>query len=253
MKINYSISFWAAISTYTIANGLLYSWAFWSTFKVNILQYVSIYDLLASIIYLVASPFAMFVCYSIIVRVGFTPSLAPSPAPASTKAEGVLKNQRALKLKYYFNAACNMLVIAAYYAMSISTYIDSVGYKKIIISFLMFLPAMMILINSTSTILKDKIPFNNVILSILIAAPFYLFLNAKSQADDIINGRDTFIIYSDSNCLSKSKYRYISTVGDKAFAISLNDNSLCVFKYNYIKLIEEKNHTPQTLLPADRA
>lgn len=239
MKLKFNISLWALFSTYVIANGLLYSWAFWSTFKINVLQYVSIYDLLASIIFLVASPLAIFICYSILVRIGFSSSVSAIAPAMRTKPRKLI------------SLALDIATILFYYFIAISAYIESTGYRKIIISFLILLPVMIILINNTTTILKDKLPFNNVVLSIAIITPLFLFMNAKSQADDILNGRDTFIIQSDSPCLSGETYRYISTVGDKAFAISLKDNSLCVFKYNFVKLFEEKTSTVVSAIPSN--
>lgn len=250
MKFNFNISLWAIFSAYAITNGLIYSWAFWSTFKVNILQYVTVYDLMASIIYLIAGPFAIFVIYSIFVRVGFLATPVPKITPKLST--NTTPPKLALRLKYYLNNVFNLLSFAFYYFMTVTTYNDSIGYKKLIVLFLIFLPIMMMLLNITSAVYKDKIPFNSVVLSVIIAAPFFLFLNAKSKADDIINGRDTFLVQSDSECLSNNKFRYISTIGDKAFAISLNDNSLCVFKYNYLKLIEETSVTSTYALPVDR-
>ena len=63
-----------------------------------------------------------------------------------------------------------------------------------------------------------------------------------ANSTDILLGRHTLLVKSDTQCKSSdnTKYRYISSISDKAFALSLKDGSICIFKYNHLELIPEK-------------
>jgi len=76
---------------------------------------------------------------------------------------------------------------------------------------------------------------------IICLIPFICGSWATKNAYNIIHGNDTLLIDADTKCNSAmgTQYRYISSLSDKAFALSLKDGSICVFKYNYLKLTPE--------------
>jgi len=80
--------------------------------------------------------------------------------------------------------------------------------------------------------------------AIICFLPILFLSKGVYNAEKIIDGKDTFLIESNSNCTSDPsvRYRFIDNISDKAFALSLKDNSICIFKYDYIKLIKENSN-----------
>lgn len=91
--------------------------------------------------------------------------------------------------------------------------------------------------------LMAYIPFKNKALfySILCFMPVFFLSRGVFEGDKILAGENTFLVESNSLCSSKEndKYRYIDVMADKAFALSLKDNSICIFKFENLKLIRE--------------
>ncbi|WP_148070658.1 hypothetical protein [Raoultella terrigena] len=78
---------------------------------------------------------------------------------------------------------------------------------------------------------------------IICIIPFICNIWAATNAYNIRHGKNTLIVQSDAQCnpSSETKYRYISSISEKVFALSLKDGSICVFKYNHLELTPENN------------
>ncbi|MGL4726155.1 MAG: hypothetical protein ACRCWW_16880 [Scandinavium sp.] len=208
---------------------------FLDCFNINILQYVSIYDLLASIIYIVAIPVAILIVFSLLVQVMMIDA-------GTQKSEPIKRTTKFSNIKKMINNIMHLCLSAFMLYVMITTYNESEGIKKTIVALLIFLPAIMIISGLKTNFLGGSIPLSSTVLAVGIFTPIFLAMTAFTQADNIINGKDTYTVQSDSPCTSENntQYRYISSISDKAFAISLKDSSICVFKYSYIKLIRER-------------
>ncbi|MCQ8231772.1 hypothetical protein [Pectobacterium carotovorum] len=75
------------------------------------------------------------------------------------------------------------------------------------------------------------------------------------DAKDILSGKNTFLVESNVSCSpnKEQKFRYISTLSSNGFAYAPSDNSLCVFKYEYMKLSKEPQIPEKTIGWLNRA
>ncbi|MEG5563780.1 hypothetical protein UXQ08_09620 [Enterobacter ludwigii] len=92
-----------------------------------------------------------------------------------------------------------------------------------------------------TTLFSDKGKFRDLYIAAVIMLPLIVYMVAHYKVETIKTGLNSYIVTSDSDCVkvNNERFRYISSIGDKAFAYSLEDGSLCVFKYNYLHLIDE--------------
>jgi hypothetical protein len=91
----------------------------------------------------------------------------------------------------------------------------------------------------------------SLLFGIICYLPTIFFSKGVYNGEEILNGKNSFLVESNSKCTSSNstKYRYIDTLSDKVFAMSLADNSICIFKYDYIKLSRESNLSVKLHLP----
>ncbi|SNY65817.1 hypothetical protein [Enterobacter sp. CC120223-11] len=238
MNIKINFYSWAAFSAYSIVNGLIYSWAFWDKFDINILQYTSIQDLLPSIIFLITLPIAALILYFIFIHY-WNKINDYMLKLAFNQIHAFYATSRPYNLKKILDYLYDAMVITGTVLVLIFTP-NSVRITIIItlVSFAIY----------KFTLLKTNFfselgEYRSVVLLILATIPVIIMLLAEYNADKILSGKDTFIVKSDSLCTSddNNSYRYIASISDKAFSISTHDGSICISKYNYLKLTREKN------------
>ncbi|HDZ8014066.1 TPA: hypothetical protein RUS85_004733 [Citrobacter amalonaticus] len=247
LKINFYS--WAAFSAYSIFNGLIYSWAFWNKFDINILQYTSIQDLLPSIIFLIALPIAVLILYFIFMY--YWNKINDRIWKITFKAiHSIYLPSRPYNLKKILDLFQNVTIIIG----TVLVLILVPNSIRITIAIILGLLAIYKLIQLRTTFLSELGEYRNVALLILATIPAIIILLAEYNADKILSGKDTFIVKSDSSCTSDSNnnYRYIASISDKAFSISTIDGSICIFKYNYLKLTREKATEVKDEIPVNR-
>lgn len=231
MKLNLNSQSWLIIYSYFIANGLLYSYVFWREFEINILQYVSPYDLLPSILFIIIIPLVLFGFYCFITAIII---------PANERADTFFEKKKSrvfhiAKLIVGYLIRIFIVVTTIIFLFSSSTFLRDFAVVEVI-SIIAVTQ-----IQKRTTLFSDKGKFRDIYIAALIGMPLSIYVYAHLKADAIKKGNDSYIVTSDSDC-TKTKndtFRYISSIGDKAFAYSLNDDSLCVFKYNYLHLNKE--------------
>lgn len=232
MKINLKSQSCLMFYAYCIANGLLYSLVFWGEFNINILQYASPYDLLPSIIFIVILPLILFGIYL---------SINALIIHYNEKADIYFNNK---KTKAYKNiklalglSAYAFIVFWTFYTIFFKSDFNRYFSIAIIVIYAIFY-----YVRNKTVLLSDKGKYRDLYFAIIIAVPLAISMVAHYRAEGIKLGYYTYIVDSDSDCTKNSdgKFRYIASIGDKAFAYSLKDDSLCVFKYNYLHLSDEK-------------
>lgn len=250
MNIKVNVYSWAALSAYAISNGLIYSWAFWNKFNINILQYVSINDLLPSIIFLITLPLLALIAY--VISMHFW-----------NKINKIITDRVFFHIKkaytplrpYNIDKILDILSkMASSIALIIVLFIAPNSIKITVAIFMFSYVAYKIIYRKTN-ILAECGEYRYAVLLILAIAPAVIFVLAEYNADKIIEGNNTYIVSSDSPCISdpKSQYRYIASISDKAFAFSLQDRSVCIFKYDYLKLKHELKRPYAEQIPSNRA
>lgn len=122
------------------------------------------------------------------------------------------------------------------------------------IPFAIALIAIYLIFKKTTFLMELKIGRKLAIL-ILCFIPVACYFWGHITSTKIMNGKDTLLVQSDGQCKSTptTKYRYISSISDKAFAMSLADGSICIFKYNSLKLTPEKSSFQLEPLGSNRA
>jgi len=253
MNIELKVTLWALASAYALGNSFIYSWTFWTAFDINILQFASITDIIPSIIYNLILPFAILVL-SVIVAEIWVRLKENIGKIIDNYLSPYLKNYEKIKLYARILATVTLVIvalIAVIYNNKLPSDLSSTSkfpwleFSKLI----MFVTLTFIIIHFIifkSSFLSD-FRYRMLIIICIGFAPTASYVWAIKNSHAIINGIDTFIVKSDSQCKSSpdTQLRYISSISDKAFALSLKDGSICIFKYNTLELIHEskKNFT----------
>lgn len=250
MNIELKITLWALACAYAIGNSFVYSWVFWSAFEINILQFASFTDILPSILYTIAIP-------CVVVIVGLM--AADFWEKFNRKVISVLENIINSRITYYNDikdkftniiltiAGVVILIklIVFYKTEEGSLFIQAFPWgelPKLTFPFIIAIVFFYLLIKKTKFLNELKLA-RTLAIVIICLIPVACYMWGYINSTKIINGKDTFLVESDEQCKSSqdTKYRYISSISDKVFAISLTDGTICIFKYNSLKLTPEKN------------
>ncbi|MGA4618723.1 hypothetical protein ACTM71_02390 [Citrobacter portucalensis] len=225
------------ISAYLLFSSASYLWGFWGHFEVNIFNYIGVSDIIKSVIWPMAITLVMY-----LIQVAM--NVYNSPKPNSTlKLSGLSGEQKAKNILSHSYLLIMLLIVVGAVVYTLATGNKMQRYAAVgwIIAVIVFCATM------KNSELMDYIPFKNKTLtySIIIFMPVLFLTRGVSEGERILSGKDTFIIESKSLCpgTENSKYRYIDVISDKAFALSLKDNSICIFKYDYLKLTKERSPT----------
>ncbi|MBA0213287.1 hypothetical protein [Pectobacterium brasiliense] len=235
--------FLATISTYAISNSVIYSWAFWNRFNINILNYVSFNDLIPSILYSIALP-----CITLAVAIGVINIYTFFSARIIFKIKKAEINE--LTIPSFGHPGINLIGgFFSYLGISITLLISYPNLDGFIyVVFLTFSLALCLFIINKTMLLTELKKTRSLSILIICLIPVFCYFFAINTAENIKSGKNTYLISSDSECIASptEKYRYISSISDKIFAISLKDNSICIFKYEFIKLVPEEKSVPVT-------
>lgn len=247
MNIELKITLWALACTYALVNSFIYSWTFWTAFDINILQFASITDILPSIIYTLTIPFVV-VILSMIGNEIWTRLNNKIESMLDDLLGSYIKNYKKIKFYSRILASIALCIGLGVAAVSIAKSLpkgppaDPIAIKsilKFIIPFIITFAAIYFIIHKTAFL--GTIKYRRVLIFCICLLPITSYIWALANSADILKGRNTLLVNSDAQCKSpdKTKYRYISSISDKAFALSLKDGSICIFKYNHLELIPE--------------
>ena len=93
------------------------------------------------------------------------------------------------------------------------------------------------------------------ILMAILSMPLVFMQKGIRDAQNTLKGNNTYLVESNNICGSNSKdekFRFIGNLSDKGFAYSLKNNSLCIFKYDYLRLTKENKINVDSLNWTDR-
>lgn len=259
MNIELKITLWALACAYALANSFIYSWTFWSAFDINILQFASFTDIIPSIIYTLTVPFIVVI--SSMLGAGIWKVI-------DRKMEGIIEGYLSPHIKNYDKIKAYSGILATIIFILaigiVSNYIIKTNptrfhsnkfewkeFMKIMLPFIITYALVFWITKKTSFISNYK--HRSLIIFCICILPITSYVWAIANSKDILRGRNTLLVKSDSQCNSSkdTHYRYISSISDKAFALSLKDGSVCIFKYNHLELISE-NRAHFTTAPENR-
>ncbi|HFK5794468.1 TPA: hypothetical protein ACG0DR_002861 [Enterobacter asburiae] len=248
MNVELKVTLWAIACAYALFNSFIYSMSFWSVFDIDILQFASLTDLIPSIIYTLTLPFIMLVTILIFTELWKLLRIRIEITIHRLLSSYSLEES---KVRHYSVLLTNIaFILIAFISLIIlllntpdtpsSEKIPTKEIIKLAVPFFVTVFIIFLIVEKTSFI--ANVSYRRLIIFCLCSLPatsnFWAIINSQK----ILRGNNTFLVKSDSQCKSspETKYRYISSISDKAFALSLKDGSICIFKYNHLELIPEK-------------
>jgi len=258
----------ATFTLYSIFNGIIYQWSFWDYFNINIMQYISINDLLPSIAISIALPIAALGAYVFIASL-FINSEFFGRAIESRINKVVLYNDNFEKSgRYEIESHATKIkpkfILILVFILAVLFCLLAYAYRATPLSIIKNLVILILCVSIWHFLLGVKelrASFGKYAFPIILTLsmmPQVMLVSGTVNARYILKGKNSFIVKSESICKKDNKnekFRFIANVSDKAFAYSLTDNSLCIFKYESLTLIKESalledslTLTPQNLL-----
>lgn len=217
---------------YFIAVGLLYLWAYWSSFGINILEYATLSDVAKVAIIPVGSTFLFVLLGFIIAEFGYVKKMQLPPGGGKDSRTGRFLNRfKPILILLYFSFLIYML------------FASFPGKWKILPVWGMFAPYW--ILKGTKFLAEIK---NNSVRSLMIMSlvilPIFSFCQGKINANKIINNSEYFYVHITPG----EDMKYVGYINQLAFLISkdnqhiriarLDKDWLDLFKYN------EKNAKP---------
>jgi len=233
MKINLQSG--TILTAYFLTCGILYLWGFWLHFDLNILQFVDVSDIIKATILPMITSLCIWVLNSIINTIN---------NPASASSRELWKAGGRYRLTVYLQWTFLAIIIIAALHNFVNIFLNSTKAEKYFVMGFFLFGSVYFWVSFKTEILIEYKKQRPLLLAIIIGMPLIFMQRGIQDAKDILKGDNTFLVESNNLCNSKQnseKFRYIGTLSDKGFAYSLNNNSLCIFKYDYIKLIKEKS------------
>lgn len=251
MKKKHILS-WGALSTYIIINSMIYLYSFWSVFHINALEFATLNDLVPSILYSIAIPVVLVILFVSVLYLYF--EIFKFIVKHATKLP---KNTQEIdklfsEITLFFmpiNAIIGVLVVGITVSIMYSWKIG-----LFYATFLSLALSTFTVIKIKSSLFKEMGYYRDVFLLVITIAPFLFSIFGIMKANMILDGKNTFIVESDSPCTNDKykSYRFISVLSDKAFAMSVEDKSLCIFKFNHLRLKPENQTSVIKVYPVHK-
>jgi hypothetical protein len=230
MKVNLLSS--AVLTAYFLTCGSLYLWGFWLHFDLNILQFVDVSDIVKATLLPVITVLFLFFIQTALNHIN---------NPASESSQKLWKAGGGFKATVYMQYSFFAFVVCSGGYGILMRFINGTKAEKYLCLGLFILSPVFYVLAFKTTVMAYLGKARPIVLSSICLIPLIFMNKGINDAQKILAGENTFLVESNTNCspLKESKYRYIATLSDKAFAYSLSDNSLCIFKFDYLKLIKE--------------
>lgn len=231
MKINLQLGL--TFSGYILFCSFLYLWGFWRHFEINILQFVDTSDIAKASIIPAIPAVAMFVVVSIL-------NAYSTPTAADTKkyidAGGAFKKY-IIGVKIYYI----VLSLSVWIPNTYIIFTGSSSEKIMSISWMLSSVLFVFLEMKTSIFqeLSEKLRSFSILTICLL--PTIFLVRGDSDGYNVVKGIDTYLVTANVGCSENKneQFRYIATLSNKAFSISLDNGSLCIQDFEYLHLIKE--------------
>jgi hypothetical protein len=213
------------LTLYFVVVGVLYLWGYWSTFNVNILEYLSIADVVKLTAYPVASGFLFFAIGAVMGEALFSPG--PPRPPMGARTAKVLRKLRPLIIFLYLAVTATFILFA------------NIPNRWTTLSLLLASP--IYLIAKRRKFLIGIIPHDSprsIVIYLLAALPTYAYGQGRLEADRIIEGRkfeyvlstiDQVTVPGDASPIQHA--RYIGHTGDFFFFLNPASAELVITKF----------------------
>lgn len=222
-------------SLYFVTVGIFYLWGYWRTFDLNILEYLSLADILKSTAYPIASAFIFFLIGAMI----------GGHLPRSGLQPGEGKNTRIGKLLNRLSPFLTAVYLLGIYILLFD--FDS-PQKWNYLPMLIALPVALFVNNNG--LFESQIPSSNyrmTIILLIVALPIYSFGYGALNAAKIVDGKEYKYVVSQVDGINISddadpsqRLRFLGQAGDFLFLLHPVKNTLIVMKYEQAKILQLK-------------
>ncbi len=248
MKKNKTLPLIITPLIYAYICGGLYSYAFWDNVDINLLQFLSITDIVSSLILpaAISLPEIIGICILLYIfiprlRLNTNENAKINTAENDYNADKHIPLRRKISLNFILNVII-VFSFVIYPLIMLIDYMITFGKVMIVTSIVAILSfAIAIILNYKTDIFSYLGWFRDIAFIICIAIPTLSYYIGATDSRNIISGIDYYIIETTPSCSSDTseKFRYLATASDKIFAISEKNNSICVSRYHTIKLIKK--------------
>lgn len=222
-------------SLYFITVGIFYLWGYWRTFDLNILEYLSLSDILKSTAHPIASAFIFFLIGAMI----------GTHLPQRSLQQGEGKNTRVGKL---LNRLSPFLTAAYLVGIYILLFNFDSPQKWLYLPILIALPVGIFV--NINGLFESQIPpskYRTTIILLIVALPIFSFGTGALNAAKIVDGKDYKYVVSQVDGITISgdaapslRLRFLGQAGDFLFLLHPVKNTLIIMKYEQVKILELK-------------
>lgn len=215
--------------------GFLYLYGFWNTVDINIMQFLSISDVMPAIILPTILTVPSIITLGVLY--GLTYYSNNTIKTISTHVNNKEKTSR-LIVKSYITSIIILFITTVVCSIILMVSFGSPMVTGVVI-FILFISFGIYLRDRTNFLLELPIG-RGFILFMLSSLPVVMYFYGISDARKTLYGEEYFIVQMNPPCSTdeNEKFRYLSTMSDKVLSISEKDGSICVSKYHSVKLIK---------------
>ena len=206
--------------------GVLYLWGYWSTFNVNILEYLSLVDVIRLTAYPIASAFAFMAIGAVFGEIFFGPGALLPGGGRNTKTVKFLRK-------------IAPLLIILYVSVTVIFVLFDIPNKWLVLPVLLAPP--LALFAKRRDFLVGIIPYDSlrtIVIYLLAVLPTFAYGQGRLRAADIVDGRkfdyvlstiDEVSIAADASPVQK--VRYLGHAGDFLFYLNPVTTVLVITKF----------------------
>ncbi len=237
--------YWSSAYFFSVA--VLYLWGYWSPFNINVLEYVSLSDVVKTAAYPIASIFVFMAIGALIGEFVFPADFLPQDGGANTKVGGWLRRAAPAIATIYMFAVVILFVFGPVE-------------KWRILPVLLAIPGSLALkkAGALRTLVKSE-RMRSVVLFLLAALPPFAYSHGTLKANDIISGKAYSYVISEiqgraysSDTRKDVRLRYVGKAGEQYFLYSPEVRSVLVLSISEAKVLElkvEDSGAPAAALP----
>lgn len=210
---------------YYISVGTLYLWGYWSSFGINILEYLNASDIIKTTAYPIASTFVLFIVGALLAEITSGPTKPPPNGEANSKF-GKWLRRHAKILAIFYGVLTIVLVLIGpnqkWYLVAVLVAAPITFFAK---SHRLF----------SARIQNESV--RTIVIYVMAALPIFAYGVGRTAADNIAQGKDfTYVIsgvgdlQATSPVLPESRLRLLGHAGDYMFFMKPSTRILLLVK-----------------------
>jgi|GEM_PF-1596598 hypothetical protein len=228
-----STAYWSSAYFFSVA--ILYLWGYWSPFNINVLEYVSLSDVVKTAAYPIASVFIFMAIGALMGEAMFPEGFMPQGGGANTKT-GVLIRRIA------------PFLVIMYMVFIVMLFLFGPIEKWRVLPILLAIPTSFALNEAgvLHTLIKSE-RARSAVLFLLAALPPFAYGHGALRANDIITGMSYSYVISEVQGYAYKpdtqrdvRLRYVGKAGEQYFLYSPEARSVLVLPIAEVKVIELK-------------